>query len=51
MILNYLLWQLGYAELYFTDCYWPDFNEKELEKALLSYQSRKRRYGGINENQ
>lgn len=50
-ISNYLLWQLGYAELYFTDCYWPDFNEKELEKALLSYQSRKRRYGGINENQ
>ena len=50
-ISNYLLWQLGYAELYFTDCLWPDFNEKELEKALISFQSRKRRFGGLNENQ
>ncbi len=49
-ISNFLLWQLGYAELYFTDTLWPDFNEKELEKAILSYQSRNRRFGGIDEN-
>ncbi|MCM1130527.1 MAG: isoprenyl transferase [Roseburia sp.] len=49
-ISNYLLWQLGYAELYFTDTLWPDFDEKELEKAILSYQSRNRRFGGLNEN-
>ena len=49
-ISNYLLWQLGYAELYFTETLWPDFNEKELEKALISYQSRNRRFGGLNEN-
>lgn len=49
-ISNFLLWQLGYAELYFTDTLWPDFNEKELEKAILSYQSRNRRFGGLNEN-
>lgn len=50
-ISNYLLWQLGYAELYFTDTLWPDFNEKELEKAILSYQSRNRRFGGLNDHQ
>lgn len=49
-ISNYLLWQLGYAELYFTDTLWPDFDEKELEKAILSYQSRNRRFGGLNDN-
>lgn len=49
-ISNYLLWQLGYAELYFTDTLWPDFDKKELEKAILSYQSRNRRFGGLNEN-
>lgn len=49
-ISNFLLWQLGYAELYFTDVLWPDFNENELEKAILSYQGRNRRFGGINEN-
>ncbi|MDE7213685.1 MAG: di-trans,poly-cis-decaprenylcistransferase, partial [Anaeroplasmataceae bacterium] len=49
-ISNYLLWQLGYAELYFTDTLWPDFDEKELEKAVLSYQSRNRRFGGLNDN-
>lgn len=46
-ISNFLLWQLGYAELYFTDTYWPDFNEKELIKALLNYESRDRRFGGL----
>lgn len=49
-ISNFLLWQLGYAELYFTDVLWPDFDSKELDKALLSYQSRNRRFGGLNDN-
>lgn len=44
---NFLLWQLAYAELYFTPIYWPDFDEAEYDKALLDYQSRDRRYGGI----
>lgn len=44
---NYLLWQLAYAEFYFTDTLWPDFNKKELEKAVEFYQSRDRRFGGI----
>lgn len=47
-ISNYLLWQLGYAELYFTETLWPDFNEDELYKAFLSYQSRNRRFGGLS---
>ncbi|MDE6584443.1 MAG: isoprenyl transferase [Anaeroplasmataceae bacterium] len=46
-ISNYLLWQLGYAELYFTETLWPDFDAKELEKAIVSYQSRNRRFGGV----
>ena len=49
-ISNFLLWQLGYSELYFTNVFWPDFNEKELEKAVADYQSRNRRFGGLNEN-
>lgn len=44
---NFLLWELAYAELYFTDVYWPDFNEKELQKALYTYQNRDRRFGGL----
>ncbi|MCB1215596.1 MAG: di-trans,poly-cis-decaprenylcistransferase [Deltaproteobacteria bacterium] len=44
-ISNFLLWQLAYAELYFTETLWPDFDEKELKKALLEYQSRERRFG------
>ncbi|MEG0593631.1 MAG: isoprenyl transferase [Christensenella sp.] len=44
---NYLLYQLAYAEFYFTPVYWPDFDEQEYEKALLEYQNRQRRYGGI----
>ena len=44
---NFFLWQCAYAELYFTDTYWPDFNEEELVKALDWYASRNRRYGGI----
>ncbi len=46
-ISNFLLWQLAYAELYFTDTLWPDFDKKELEKAIINYQSRDRRFGGI----
>ncbi|MBO1003774.1 isoprenyl transferase [Pseudogracilibacillus auburnensis] len=44
---NFLLWQLAYAEFWFTDVLWPDFNEEIFEQALFDYQSRKRRYGGI----
>ncbi len=45
-ISNFLLYQLAYTEFYFTDVLWPDFNEEELKKALLSYQERQRRFGG-----
>ncbi|MGW8246979.1 MAG: isoprenyl transferase [Acidiferrobacterales bacterium] len=48
-ISNFLLWQLAYTELYFTDAYWPDFNETELQKALDSYSQRQRRYGQTGE--
>lgn len=44
---NYLLWQLAYAEFYFTDVLWPDFDKKELEKAVEFYQSRDRRFGRV----
>ena len=44
-ISNYLLWQIAYAELYFCDTYWPDFDEACLHKAITSYQSRQRRFG------
>ena len=43
---NFLLWQFAYTELYFTDCYWPDFNDIEFQRALDSYINRQRRYGG-----
>lgn len=46
-ISNYLLWQMAYTELYFTDVLWPDFDKQELHKALLDYQSRSRRFGGL----
>jgi len=42
---NFLLWQLSYAELYFTDILWPDFNPKQLDKAIIWYQQRNRRLG------
>ena len=45
---NFLLWQMAYAEFYFTKCLWPDFNKKELLKAICSFQKRKRRFGGLN---
>ncbi len=44
-ISNFLLWQLAYTELYFTETNWPDFTINELHKALADYQSRERRFG------
>lgn len=48
-ISNFMLWQLAYSELYFTDVYWPDFDATELDKALLFFSSRERRFGYISE--
>ena len=48
-ISNFMLWQLAYAELYFTDALWPDFDEEELEKALAHFASRERRFGCSSE--
>ena len=48
-ISNFLLWQIAYAELYFTDILWPEFNKEELYKAVLNYQSRERRFGKTSE--
>ena len=48
-ISNYLLWQIAYAELYFTDQMWPDFDKESLERAIIDYQSRERRFGKISE--
>lgn len=45
-ISNFLLWQLSYAEIYITKKFWPDFGKKDLEKAILEYQKRNRKYGG-----
>jgi len=44
---NYLLWQIAYAEIYVTDTLWPDFRRRHLIDAVLAYQKRERRYGGI----
>jgi undecaprenyl diphosphate synthase len=44
---NFLIWQSAYSEYYFTPVLWPDFNEEELEKALLAYGQRQRRFGGL----
>ncbi len=46
-ISNFLLWQCAYSEFYYTDVLWPDFNEKELDKAIAEFKSRDRRYGGV----
>lgn len=46
---NYLLWQLAYAEFYFTDVPWPDFTKDELVKAIEEYNNRHRRFGGVEE--
>ena len=44
---NYLLWQLAYSEFYFTEVPWPDFDEKELKKAVDAYENRNRRFGKL----
>lgn len=46
---NFLLWQVAYSELYFTDTYWPDFNDECLYKAIVDYQGRQRRFGKTGE--
>ncbi|MDP1523772.1 MAG: undecaprenyl diphosphate synthase family protein, partial [Methylotenera sp.] len=48
-ISNFLLWQLAYTELYFTDTLWPDFNEEAFNLAIQSYQKRERRFGRTSE--
>lgn len=48
-ISNFLLWQIAYTELYFTETLWPDFTREDLYKALVDYQSRERRFGMISE--
>ena len=48
-ISNFLLWQLAYAEFYFTETHWPDFGKEELRAAIISYQSRERRFGMVSE--
>ena len=50
-ISNFLLWQLSYAEFYFTETAWPDFSKEELEKAVAAYNKRNRKYGMINEEE
>ena len=49
-ISNFLLWQLAYTEFYFCDKAWPDFNKKELELAIESYNTRNRKFGGLKED-
>jgi undecaprenyl diphosphate synthase len=46
---NFLLWQSAYAELYFTDKFWPDFEENDLVKAIEEFKQRERRFGGLND--
>ena len=48
-ISNFLLWQLSYAELYFTECLWPDFGEQEMERAINDFSARQRRFGKTSE--
>ena len=48
-ISNFLLWQLAYAELYFTDCLWPEFTNEEFYRAIVDYQHRERRFGKTSE--
>ena len=50
-ISNFLLWQLAYSEIHISEVLWPDFNEFEFLKAIIDYQSRKRRFGGIESSQ
>jgi len=46
-ISNFLLWQIAYSEIYITDVLWPDFSDEEFYKAIIAYQQRERRFGGI----
>jgi undecaprenyl diphosphate synthase len=48
-ISNFLLWQIAYAELYFTDIFWPDFKKENLVEAIVDYQNRERRFGKTSE--
>ena len=48
---NFMLWQLSYAELYFTPVYWPDFKQKDLEDAFVEFARRDRRFGGVSESE
>ena len=50
-ISNFLLWQLAYAEIHVTEVYWPDFNAITLKQALMDFQSRQRRFGGLDTRQ
>jgi len=50
-ISNFMLWELAYTELFFTDCLWPDFDRSELELAMDDYRSRERRFGKTTEQQ
>ncbi len=49
-ISNFLLWQAAYAELFFTDCLWPDFGPEQIDAALAAFAGRDRRFGGVNES-
>lgn len=49
-ISNFMLWQIAYSELYFTKTFWPDFSRRSLERALIDYQKRNRRFGAIKES-
>ena len=44
---NFLLWQLAYSEMYFTDCLWPDFDAAEMDKAIAAFAGRERRFGAV----
>ena len=48
-ISNFLLWQIAYSELYFTDVLWPDFRREDLFEAIVNYQNRERRFGKTSE--
>ncbi len=49
-ISNFLLWQIAYSEFYFTSKLWPDFRREDLYEAIVNYQHRERRFGGVNES-
>ena len=49
-ISNFMLWELAYTELFFTETLWPDFDEEDFAQALYEYQSRERRFGRVFEN-